>query len=242
MLSLPIMAKDKYEQLVYQWAVLGQIVMWVIFSLVVYSSNTARVGPMGPLTFSLISVFTSAFTLYVNYFLLLPILLTHRKTGWYIFLISVLLLVNIAIALSTFAHSNYVDSPKLTVLKFACGIALMLIVSSLLKFVEVWFRNVKRFNEIQTMQLKTELKLLKAQISPHFLFNTLNNIYTLCLMKDDRAAPVVAKLANLLRHLIYNSEKETVRITDELEFLKHYIDLHLLRKQDESSVDFFCGR
>ncbi len=87
-------------------------------------------------------------------------------------------------------------------------------------------------------QLKTELSLLKSQINPHFLFNTLNNIYSLALKKSDRTPEVVLKLSKLLRFVMYETKQQGIAIEKEIDFVKDYLELHKIRYDDRLAVDF----
>jgi len=80
---------------------------------------------------------------------------------------------------------------------------------------------------------QAELELLKAQIHPHFLFNTLNNILALTLRKSAESSNVVTKLSNLLRFMIYESKQEKITLVDEIRLLENYIDLERIRYGDE---------
>jgi LytS/YehU family sensor histidine kinase len=77
--------------------------------------------------------------------------------------------------------------------------------------------------------LETELKYLKNQINPHFLFNTLNNIYVLARKKSDETQEVVLKLANLLRFMLYESASKTIPIDKEIRILEDYVQLEKMR-------------
>ncbi|PKQ61837.1 hypothetical protein BZG02_14520 [Labilibaculum filiforme] len=79
--------------------------------------------------------------------------------------------------------------------------------------------------EIEKVRLNTELAFLKNQISPHFFFNSLNNIYALIAIDGDRAQKAVEKLSGLMRYLIYESDIKTVELKKEFEFMQNYIDL-----------------
>ncbi|RMA56259.1 sensor histidine kinase [Ulvibacter antarcticus] len=87
-------------------------------------------------------------------------------------------------------------------------------------------------------KLKTELNLLKSQINPHFLFNTLNNIYSLARKKSDKTPEVVLKLSKLLRFVMYETKLQYISIEKELDFLKDYIELHKIRYDDRLTIDF----
>lgn len=85
---------------------------------------------------------------------------------------------------------------------------------------------------------QTELLFLKTQINPHFLFNTLNNIYALARKKSDETPLVVLKLSKLLRYVLYETEAPFTLISKEVEFLKDYLDLQKIRFDDRLKVDF----
>jgi two-component system, LytTR family, sensor kinase len=87
-------------------------------------------------------------------------------------------------------------------------------------------------------KLETELKFLRNQTNPHFLFNTLNNIYALARKKSDETADVVMKLSKLLRFMLYETKKEQIRISDEIKILDDYIELEKLRYNDRLTISF----
>ena len=85
---------------------------------------------------------------------------------------------------------------------------------------------------------ESELKLLKSQIHPHFLFNTLNNLYGLTLEKSDMAPELVLKLADLMDYMLYKCNKSKVRLKDELEHLKNYVEIEGMRYGKKVRIDF----
>ena len=87
-------------------------------------------------------------------------------------------------------------------------------------------------------KLETELKFLKNQINPHFLFNTLNNIYALARKKSDKTPEVVVRLAKLLRFMLYESAKDTIPIAEEIQILEDYVQLERLRYSNRLEVCF----
>jgi LytS/YehU family sensor histidine kinase len=87
-------------------------------------------------------------------------------------------------------------------------------------------------------KLETELKFLRNQTNPHFLFNTLNNIYSLARKKADETADVVMKLSKLLRFMLYESKNEQIKISDEIKILDDYIELEKIRYDDRLSISF----
>ena len=95
-----------------------------------------------------------------------------------------------------------------------------------------------REKELVKDKLETELKFLKNQINPHFLFNTLNNIYSLSRKKSDQAPEVVMKLSKLLRFMLYESGKESIAITEEIKILKDYVELEKIRYNERLAINF----
>lgn len=90
--------------------------------------------------------------------------------------------------------------------------------------------------ENRARQTKTELQLLQQQINPHFLFNTLNNLYALTLKKADSAPDLIMKLADLLRYTVYQGQKDTVALNEEVDYLRNYLDLQHIRLGERCDI------
>ena len=88
-------------------------------------------------------------------------------------------------------------------------------------------------------KLETELKYLRNQTNPHFLFNTLNNIYALARKKSEQTPDAIMKLSKILRFMLYDSAKPQISIDDEIKMLEDYIDLEKIRYNDKLTVSFF---
>ena len=101
--------------------------------------------------------------------------------------------------------------------------------SSALRITRDYLQAQHNRQELERQQLLTELALLRTQLNPHFLFNTLNNIYTLTKRKSDRAPEAVLRLAGIMRYLLYDSRPEAVPLHQELTHLGSYLDLQRLR-------------
>ncbi|MCB0493898.1 MAG: sensor histidine kinase, partial [Cyclobacteriaceae bacterium] len=91
---------------------------------------------------------------------------------------------------------------------------------------------------LQKEKADAELKFLKAQVSPHFLFNTLNNIYSLARKKSSLTAESIMKLSKLLRFMLYDAANQHILLTDELKLIEDYIELEKLRYNDRLKVTF----
>ncbi|MBC8083464.1 MAG: sensor histidine kinase [Hymenobacter sp.] len=101
--------------------------------------------------------------------------------------------------------------------------------SSALRVTGDYLRGQRNRRELERQQLLTELAMLKTQINPHFLFNTLNNIYSLTSRKSDKAPEAVLRLAEIMRYLLYESSTDTVPLSRELTHLRSFLDLQRLR-------------
>lgn len=101
-----------------------------------------------------------------------------------------------------------------------------------------WMKSQNEAAELRQQQLTAELKFLKNQINPHFLFNTLNNLYTLSYMKDDRAAPMVVKLSEMMRYMLKQTPGDRLPVEDEIAFLQNFIELQKLKTDAAREVSF----
>jgi len=100
------------------------------------------------------------------------------------------------------------------------------------------FEQWKWLQNLKAEKSKTELSLLRTQINPHFFFNTLNNLYALTIKNSKQAPEVILKLSDMMRYTIYEGEKETVKLADEIEYLNNYIELHKIRYQKTVEITF----
>jgi len=117
-------------------------------------------------------------------------------------------------------------------------IFLMIIaLSTAMKIMEQWRMTEKRAMQAESDKASAELSFLKAQINPHFLFNTLNNIYTLALMKDDHAPDSILKLSNIMRYVTDDAMADFVPLQQEVECINDYIQLQRLRLGEKTGVD-----
>ncbi len=96
----------------------------------------------------------------------------------------------------------------------------------------------EQVKEQENERLKSELSFLRSQISPHFMFNVLNSVVSLSRRKPEMVEPVVVKLSELMRYMIYETNDSIVPISKELAYLESYIDLQKIRFGDDIQIDF----
>lgn len=115
----------------------------------------------------------------------------------------------------------------------------LIIISALSSLIRVpmdWLRIQSEKKELVTRNIETELQGLKNQINPHFLFNTLNNLYALTLKKSDRAPEVVLKLSDMMRYMLYECNEPMISIEQEIRYIRNYIELEKLRYSSHTDI------
>ncbi len=105
---------------------------------------------------------------------------------------------------------------------------------SLFKLIDIWILQEKQINQ----NLKSELALLKNQINPHFLFNTLNNVDSLTRSNPEKASETIVRLSGILRYMIYDTKIELVSLSNEIKHIESYIDLQKLQFANKKLVSF----
>ena len=183
------------------------------------------------------------FLFYIVYNVLVPKYFLQKKYGLffiYLFLtISACVTVSFPIAfyflshtqdpIDNFSNQFLLDAPyKLLPILFL-NFFIVAFISSTLKIIYEQWNERERLLEREREHLSSELLLLKSQINPHFLLNTLNNLYALTEIDTQKTQTAILQLADLLRYVLYESKQEKVSLTDEIRVLYAYIALHQIK-------------
>lgn len=182
---------------------------------------------------------------YFNYFYLIDKFLFKGKTKEFI-LINLLFIVLVALLVYFWNEYFHISlfpegmgrrrrrghSPWLFFIRNSTSLMLMSALSVALKMSDWWFKVESEKKEMEKAIAEAELQNLKNQISPHFLLNTLNNIYALIEFNPEKAQSAVLDLGKMLRHLLYENNKTFVPISQEIGFINHYFDLMRIRLSD----------
>jgi len=115
---------------------------------------------------------------------------------------------------------------------------MFIFLSIVLKFSIAWFLNERIQRDLENQRLTAELAFLKSQINPHFLFNSLNSIYSLAYQKSDNTPGAILKLSEIMRYMLYESNDNKVALEKELQYLQNYIDLQKIRFGKNAFIDF----
>ncbi|BAX80733.1 sensor histidine kinase [Labilibaculum antarcticum] len=229
------------------------IIFWVIaftfwlFTMFV-ASNFKNILRLEPVLMTFVFNLCFAVAVYFNLLVLIPALFKKQK----FFLYSIALLACISLSaffidfLLVYPLGQFVQGDqyfgKLTFVvwfNFAFFTFIYVGVTSFLSLMrELFMLQTISFQlkDIEKEKLEAELKALKAQINPHFLFNTLNNIYSLTLDKSDKAPNLVLKLSDLMRYILYDCNDRYVLLEKELEFIRNYLELQIIRLDDRIPV------
>jgi LytS/YehU family sensor histidine kinase len=184
---------------------------------------------------------------YMNYYFLIDKLIFESRR-WPLFLLCNLAMIIIVSSCSHILQSIYltriVDASepveKFTLATYIVrdGLVLMLVIglSVALKMVMAWQEHQRERDRLESEKRNAELQNLRSQLNPHFLFNTLNNIYSLTGSNPDKAREAIHSLSSILRYILYNSET-LVPLDKEFDFIHSYIELMRLRQTDNMTIE-----
>ena len=182
---------------------------------------------------------------YLNYFIFLPRFLTHKNVWRYLmeFILPFALLMFVRIHTERYLIDGYTHQEEYLyrtrfVVQLITTNLFIVIFVGMLRFAEGWFEFEAKKKEIENEKLTAELNFLKAQINPHFLFNTLNNLYYLAYTKSENTTEVIAKLSQMMRYMIYDSNYPQVPLSKEIEYMQNYISLERLRLNNQIPINF----
>jgi sensor histidine kinase YesM len=190
-----------------------------------------------------ITVVFFAMMVYINIYFLFPNYLSKKNllhhllslaiTALLITPIKTLCLLLIATDFGNFQAYLLQHRVDFFVSTFFIGIA-----STIYSIMNDWLASQREKKELQSQTLQSELKFLKSQINPHFLFNTLNSLYALTLKKSDKAPEIVLKLSEMMRYMLYECNEREVPLSKEINYLKNYLELEKIRQGKKMDINF----
>ncbi len=180
---------------------------------------------------------------YYNIYVLIPKYLVGKKFLGYIgFLLLVVFIVSPLEAFLIYVKSSDIPEMQANVLMslnwsfipnfFILG------TSTVVKITVDWYKNIRERQELETETMQSELRFLKSQINPHFLFNTLNSLYALTLKKSDLAPDIVLKLSEMMRYMLYECNEKWVDLSKEVNYIANYLELERLRQGNHVDIHF----
>ena len=187
---------------------------------------------------------------YLNYLWLVPkhFFRRERQTYW---LVNLILTVCLGIAMHywlTYVHNQFdahahhkaltVIETLVFILRDMFNFAVTAAVATGIRLASRWHHNEEARLAAEAATTEAELRNLRSQINPHFLLNTLNNIYALTAIDQTRAQNAIQQLSKLLRHILYDNQEAEVSLDDEVQFLENYVNLMKIRVADNVEVTF----
>ena len=223
---------------------LYHLFFWFLYAFIVAISLQPGKNLREWLLFSSLILIFHAAVSYVNNYYFVNKYLYGRQYVTYV-VVLLLTIAATAFPISVIIHKlvnnrdlkNMVWSWNFFIL-IALSILFSVVLSMVLKLLKNWYQGEQARRRLQQINTETELKFLKSQINPHFLFNCLNNLYALTLKKSDQAPEVVLRLSNILRYVLYEAGDGRVPLMKEVHYLRDYIDLEKIRLGNRAVIDF----
>lgn len=182
---------------------------------------------------------------YVTVWLILPYLFQRKYLFAFLSMLGLFclnhLLSNFAMHKVNHFQGHYFEFwffPFAKVLAHSSKVYLVVFLALALKLLQKFYQNQQVQQKLQQEKLKAELNLLKAQIHPHFLFNTLNNLYVLALKKSEKTPEAILTLSDLLHYILYDCKAESIALSKEITCLQNYINLEKLRYNKRLDLSF----
>lgn len=234
--STPITQPKRWLRHIMIWTVI-----WLLFTL-----GESILSGHALLQTSLYEAVNLAFyagLIYLNFYWLIPRLLLNQKFLKYaIYLIgaAVLLAPIKTFALYFVTSSDPEWQANLLLTMDYTFIAMFLVggASTVVKIILDWSFQARERKKLETQTMQSELRFLKSQINPHFLFNTLNSLYAHTLKKSDEAPEIVLKLSEMMRYMLYECNEKQVPLEKEVKYIKNYLDLERIRQGNTAEVTF----
>jgi len=223
-----------------------QVLIWVIVIILPNTLNIYRLEAMGLINdkgqkiirLDLIMYIYWISVYYFNSQLLVPRLLLKAKYLYYVLIVLIMMVISVFADIAIRAILGINDIPVLIICYYRFPILLLIVAAGIaFAVIETQRRYQEKINETDKEGLKTELSFLRSQMSPHFIFNVLNNIVSLVRLKSEELEPTVMKLSGLMQYMLYHTEEEKIDLKTEVEYLKNYIDLQKQRFSRKAKID-----
>jgi sensor histidine kinase YesM len=183
-----------------------------------------------------------AFLVYLNLLYLIPNYLARHAFVYFGLILTACAIVTpievLVLYVKFTARSDYRASLVEHQVWIFWGNVLVTVFSTVLRVIMDWWRYQSEKKMLMTQTIQSELRFLKSQINPHFLFNTLNNLYALTLKKSDKAPEIVLKISEIMRYMLYECNERRVPLSKEIQYINNYLDLERLRQPCDADIRF----
>lgn len=195
--------------------------LYIIFTTTVQSGNR--------FLFAFYIILFMAPAIYVNNLLILPLLRKNKIRFFLFFFINAIVFSVISVF-----FINLFDEKDFNIKMFINFVGIMILTVAIGSVTKIARDSFTR----RQQEKEAKLQLLKGQLNPHFLFNTLNNLYGLSVLKSDKLPSLMLKLSDLLRYSLYETKETFVSLAHEIIYLENYISLEKIRLEDKTEIVF----
>lgn len=235
--------KNTARNRILQHGLFWALSFYVLMRLFAYSDEISTVD----LIYTFLFHISLWMAVYINLLWLIPRFLRAGNYGLYFLSGCAAALVAVGFNLLTFNHFSDFLFPGYyfiayydfwDILQF---IGVYMVVTTLIKLSKGWFQYLETQGKLSRLEQEksiAELNALKSQVNPHFLFNSLNNLYSLALDKDDRTPGLLLRLSQTMRYLLYESNADFVPLEKEIEHLSNFVEMQRLRVGEQVNIHF----
>jgi two-component system, LytTR family, sensor kinase len=241
--------------------ILTHFIFWVIFAFFLSFASISKISWFHVLILSYLGTIQSVLFFYGVFYIFIP-KISSRKT-FYLGILSLVLVSVIYSGCSYILYRNALNYNLFTTKSYIYNYAIhytengflglfysnnllfegntimsSLAIPLLIKFSRLVEKSSRRIEKISREKIEIELNFLKSQINPHFLLNSINNIYSQVVSKDKNAANTIITLSNLLKYILYHSHEEYLDLAQEINFIRDFIDLEKLRNGKRLNIRF----
>ena len=221
------------------YSLLGQIGVWIIFFMIYSMEEWEYSGASISFLYGFLVTLLHAVMVYFHYYVLLPFYRQKKRLLYFSLTLFSIVLLSI-LSYYIFLNFPFDYDPEIEfwgdVIYNFFLLTLVTAVSSLYYFVEAWFENIKTESMLRSEKLQAELNFLKSQINPHFLFNTLNNIYAYAQTNNPKTAPMLERLSSILRFIVYDCQEEQVALVKELETVEDLLEMYKMKNSGQKNI------
>ncbi|MFC1725926.1 sensor histidine kinase [candidate division KSB1 bacterium] len=230
------MSRAAFEKIIksfFRHRIVYHLVFWSVIALYIFLTIKAEFGTVS-ISFLLtgLLILFQVIISYSNFFFIERFLYKKKYTLYLISLFTVVAVYSSIFHYLFKTYFNYTSSIFQTIV----SVLFLIFFTSAIKVIKKGIAQYLEFQDLKEKRLRAENDLLKAQVNPHFLFNTLNSLYGLCLKDSKKAPDAILELSEIMRYMVEAGKKETVSVHSEIKFIKNYISLENLRLVNKPDI------
>ncbi len=227
--------------------ILQHLLFWTLsFVILLYFFNTSNKIEKIDIIYTVIFHVSLITGVYLNLLILIPLFLKKDRYLLYLFGLTAVIAGTAGFNLLTFNKLvDYVLPGYYFISYYEFDDILIFVIvysglTTLLKLSKSWFLLIEADRKLiraEKEKISNELLALRSQINPHFLFNSLNSVYSLALHQSAKTPAVILKISDLMRYMLYEANEEKVPLKDELNFIENYFELQKLRSDEKAEIN-----